>query len=56
MDSTAHRLNWFWREQPSIDGPDYDFNTKSAKWSVLMRCSAGFSDWRGIYGSKGDNS
>lgn len=56
IDSTQNELNWFNREDGGVDGPEYDFDTKTAKWSVLARWSAGFSDWRGVFGSKGDNS
>lgn len=55
-DSKLHKLNWFTREDQGVSGPEYDFDTKNAKWSILCRWSVGFSDWRGIYGSKGDNS
>lgn len=56
LDSSQHELNWFNREDGGVEGPEYDFDTKTAKWSVLARWSAGFSDWRGVFGSKGDNS
>jgi phage major head subunit gpT-like protein len=56
VDSSQDSLNWFNRDDRGIEGPEYDFDTKTAKWSVVARWSAGFSDWRGIYGSKGDNS
>lgn len=56
VDSSQHELNWFNRDDRGIEGPEYDFDTKTAKWSVVCRWSAGFSDWRGVYGSKGDNS
>lgn len=56
LDSTQHELNWFNRDDRGIEGPEYEFDTKSSKWSVVARWSAGFSDWRGVYGSKGDNS
>lgn len=56
LDSSQNELNWFNREDGGIDGPEYDFDTKTAKWSILARWSAGFSDWRGVFGSKGDNS
>lgn len=40
------------RQEPEIDeGGDYD--TKSAKFSVMMRLVAGWSDWRGVIGSAG---
>lgn len=56
IDSTQNELNWFNRDDRGVEGPEYDFDTKTAKWSVVCRWSAGFSDWRGFYGSKGDNS
>jgi hypothetical protein len=56
IDSTQAELNFFNRENGEVDGPEWDFDTKTAKWSVFARWSAGFSDWRGVYGSKGDNS
>lgn len=56
LDSNSHFLKWFTREDQGVEGPEYDFDTKSAKWSIFARWSAGYSDWRGVYGSKGDNS
>lgn len=56
LDSTLHKLNWFDRSDRGLEGPEYDFDTKTAKWSTVVRYSQGFSDWRGTYGSKGDNS
>lgn len=56
IDSRRHLLQFFIRENGDVEGPEYDFDTKTAKWSVLARWSAGFSDWRGTFGSKGDNS
>lgn len=56
LDKSFHKLNWFNRSDEGLDGPEYDFDTKTAKWSVVCRWSVGFSDFRGVYGSKGDNS
>lgn len=56
LDSKQAQLNFFNRDDRGIEGPEYDFDTKTAKWSVVARWSVGFSDWRGVYGSKGDNS
>lgn len=56
IDGTQNPLKWLDREYKGLEGPEYDFDTKSAKWSVVDRFTVGFSDWRGIYGSKGDNS
>jgi hypothetical protein len=56
LDKSAALLNWFNRADNGLEGPFYDFDTKVAKWTVDCRWSAGWSDWRGVYGSKGDNS
>jgi hypothetical protein len=56
FDSSLHALNFFDRSDRGLEGPNYDFDTKTAKWSVDVRNSVGFSGWRGTYGSKGDNS
>jgi hypothetical protein len=51
-----HMLNWFNREDRGLEGPDWDFRTKTAQWSVDETYSCGFSGWHGTFGSKGDNS
>ncbi len=56
LDSSLHQLNFFNRSDRGLEGPDWDFDTKTAKWTVDVRHSVGFSSWRGTYGSKGDNS
>lgn len=56
LDSSLHQLNWFDRSNRGLEGPYYDFDTKTAKWTVDRRWSVGFSGWRGTYGSLGDNS
>jgi hypothetical protein len=56
IDSRHNSLNFFNRDDRGLEGPEYDFDTKSAKWSVVARWSAGFSDWRGTYGSLGTNA
>jgi len=56
VDSTQNPLKWLNRDYRGLEGPEYDFDTKSAKWSVVDRFTVGFADWRGTYGSKGDNS
>ena len=40
------------RQEPEIDESG-DFDTKNAKYSVMMRLVTGWSDWRGVYGSAG---
>lgn len=56
LDSSLHALTFFNRSDRGLEGPDWDFDTKTARWSVDIRHSIGFSGWRGVYGSKGDNS
>ncbi len=56
VDSSLHQLNFFNRIDRGLEGPEYDFDTSTAKWKVDVRHSVGFSGWRGTYGSKGDNS
>lgn len=40
------------RQEPEIDQAG-DFDTKNAKFSVMMRLVAGWSDWHSVYGSAG---
>ena len=56
IDSNIHKLNFFNRSNRGLEGPEYDFDTKTAKWSIVVRASVGWSDWRGVWGSLGDNS
>lgn len=56
LDSKRHKLNWFDRVDHGVEGPDWDFTNKVARWTIDCRWSVGFSDFRGVYGSKGDNS
>lgn len=55
LDSSLHQLNWFWRIRPEFK-QDTSFDTGMALFKVRMRCSKGWSDWRGVWGSKGDGS
>ena len=53
LDSNLHKLNWFWRVKPQFK-QDNAFDTGMAVFKVRTRFSKGFSDWRGVWGSKGD--
>jgi phage major head subunit gpT-like protein len=53
LDRSAHQLNFFWRERPQFKNDEL-FDTEYAVYKSTMRLSNGFSDWRGIWGSKGD--
>lgn len=50
--SVPNGLTFNNRKEPVIES-DNDFDTKSAKFSVIMRLSCGWTDFRGVYGSQG---
>ncbi len=54
-DSSNHELNWFWRRKPEFK-QDSLFDTEVAVYKSSMRASKGFSDWRGVWASKGDGA
>lgn len=56
LDSSVHKLLYFNRSDSGLQGPEYDFDNDVAKWKDSFRCLPGWSDFRGVYGSKGDNS
>ena len=53
LDSSQHELNFFWRIKPEFK-QDNSFDTGMALFKSRMRCSMGWSDWRGLWASKGD--
>lgn len=55
IDRGLHQLEWFWRIRPEFK-QDNSFDTGMALFKSRMRCSRGWSDWRGVWGSKGDGS
>lgn len=55
MDSSEHLVNWLWRIKPELKN-DYNFDAGAALWKVRVRFAYGWSDWRGVWGSKGDAS
>lgn len=48
-------LTWFWRRRPEFKNDEL-FDTEFAVYKSTMRLSRGWSDWHGIWGSKGDGS
>jgi phage major head subunit gpT-like protein len=54
IDPTVAELNFFWRKKLEF-AQEKDFSTHQAKFQGYMRFSAGYSDYRGILGSKGTN-
>jgi hypothetical protein len=55
IDPEVHELNWFWRKRPTFK-QDELFDTEVAVYKSTMRFSRGWSDWRGVWGSKGDGA
>lgn len=55
LDDDQSQVNWFWREKANFK-QDEAFETDQALFKVRERFSAGFSDWRGVYASKGDST
>lgn len=45
-------LVWYWRKRPVMT-MDNDFDTENAKWKVVFRCSQGWDDPKGLFGSPG---
>lgn len=55
QDASEHRLTWFWRRRPEFKNDEL-FDTEYAVYKSTMRFSRGWSDWRGMWGSKGDGA
>ena len=55
IDESQHQLEWFWRVRPEFK-QDVSFDTGMALFKARMRCSRGWSDWRGVWGSLGDGA
>lgn len=53
QDSGEHLLNWFWRIRPEFKS-DMSFDNDASLHKVRIRFSFGWSDWRAMWGSKGD--
>ena len=53
MDSSNALLKWFWRVRPEFKN-DYNFDADAALYKVRARFAFGWSDFRGLVGSKGD--
>jgi len=48
-------LTWFWRRRPEFKNDEL-FDTEYAVYKSTMRLSRGWSDWHGIWASKGDGA
>jgi hypothetical protein len=53
MDKSNAQLNWFWRIRPEMKN-DFNFDADAALYKCRIRFAYGWSDWRGVWGSKGD--
>jgi phage major head subunit gpT-like protein len=52
IDPTVAQLNFFWRKKLEFSN-ERDFSTMQYKYQAYMRFSAGYSDYRGVFGSDG---
>jgi len=50
--SDDHPLRFYWRMRPQTES-DNDFFSKDFLYSLVMRMSLGYDDWRFLYGSMG---
>lgn len=48
-----HQLNYITRQELRLES-EVDFDTKALKTTAEIRFSYGWSDWRGLWGSRGD--
>lgn len=55
LDQRNHLLTWYWRIRPEFK-QDNGFDSDAALYKTRMRFSFGWSDWRGVAGSKGDGA
>lgn len=53
LDSSEALLKWYWRIRPEFKN-DFNFDADAALYKVRVRFAYGWSDWRGVWGSKGD--
>jgi len=55
LDQGNQLVNWFWRVRPEFKS-DYNFDADAALYKVRVRFSFGWSDWKAVWGSKGDST
>lgn len=55
QDGSRHEMTFFWRVKPEFKWEE-SFDTFVSKYRGYMRYSMGFSDWRGMIGSKGTST
>lgn len=55
QDTRSHLLTWYWRIRPEFK-QDNAFDSDARMYKTRMRFSFGWSDYRGLYGSKGDGA
>jgi phage major head subunit gpT-like protein len=53
LDMRNHLLTWYWRIRPEFK-QDNAFDSDAALYKTRVRFAFGWSDWRGVWGSKGD--
>lgn len=55
QDARNHLLTWYWRIKPEFK-QDNAFDSGAQLYKTRIRFSTGWSDYRGMYGSKGDGA
>lgn len=55
QDARNHLMKWYWRIRPEFK-QDTGFDSGAQLYKTRIRFSTGWSDYRGIYGSKGNGS
>lgn len=58
LDSGKHEISWKWRKKPSVKRLAEAVGAKNqiAYWQMYFRAAYGWSNWKGVWGSKGDGS
>lgn len=52
IQCSKHAMTWFWRRRVEF-GRDNDFGTENMRFKGTFRCSHGWSDWMGMFGTAG---
>lgn len=55
QDARQHLMKWYWRVRPEFR-QDFGFDSGAQLYKTRIRFSTGWSDYRGMQGSKGDGA
>jgi hypothetical protein len=57
LDPRVHKVTWKWASKPSVREDDTTGRQSDTLWYLgMFYASKGWSDWRGVWGSKGDGN